>query len=339
MIQTAEQLDDALSAPPVRLVEMMRRIDGDLVILGVGGKMGPTLARMARRAADAAGKPRRIIGAARFSEAGLERQLQQCGVETIRCDLLDLDSLRRLPDAPNIVYLVGMKFGTTGREAQTWAINTAVPTLVSQRYRGVRMVALSSGNVYGLSSIARGGAKEADGLEPVGEYAMSAVGRERIFQHYAEAHSTPTAIIRLFYAFELRYGVPVDIAQKIVRGEAIDLAMGHASVIWQGDANAQALLALEHVATPARPINVSGPRIVRIRDVAQRLAARLGREPRFTGVEADSAIVCDTSLSQQLFGPPEVELDQALDWVADWVQRGGASLGKPTHFEDRRGRF
>jgi nucleoside-diphosphate-sugar epimerase len=232
-----------------------------------------------------------------------------------------------------------MKFGTTGNEALTWALNTAVPVLVSNRYRGVRLVALSTGNVYGLSRIEEGGAKESDPLLPVGEYAMSAVGRERIFQHYAEAHHTPTALIRLYYAFELRYGVPVDIAQKIWRGERIDLSMGHASIVWQRDANAQTLLALEHVGVPARRINVSGPRMVRVRDVAERLGTLMDRAPQFVGNEADSALVCNTTLAQQLFGATVTELDQALAWIADWVMSDGQSLGKPTHFEDREGRF
>ena len=333
------ELEEQLSEPSPGVIETMRRLEGDLILLGVGGKMGPTMARMAKRASETAGVERRVIGVSRFSAAGLEQQLQEHGIETIRCDLLDPKAVAALPDVQNVLYMVGMKFGTTGQEPLTWAMNVAVPALVAQRYAGANIVAMSTGNVCGMSSVSAGGAKEPDTLEPVGEYAMSALGRERIFEHYALAGDTPTALIRLYYAVEMRYGVPVDIAQRIWRGENIDLTMGYASIIWQGDANAHTLQAFGHVATPARAINVSGPAIVRIRDMAERLGQLMDRTPEFTGSETDTALVCNTSLSQRLFGKPRVALDTMYGWIADWVMRGGESLGKPTHFEDRDGKF
>mgnify|MGYP005862398443 CR=1 FL=1 len=338
-IQDTAQLETLLSEPTPGVVEAMGRLEGDLMLLGAGGKMGPTMARMAKRASDAAGNARRVIAVSRFSAPGVAARLQEQGVEVRSCDLLDMEALNALPDVANIVYIAGMKFGTTGQEPLTWAMNTALPTLVSHRFPGVNLSAMSTGNVYGLSSVALGGAKETDPLDPVGEYAMSALGRERIFEYYAQQHHTPTAMIRLYYAVELRYGVPVDVARRIWEGASVDLSMGYASIIWQRDANAHTLQALEHTGVPARPINVSGSDIVRLRDLATCLGQHLDREPIFTGTESETALVCDTTQSQKRFGKPTVDLDTMCRWIADWVKHGRENLGKPTHFEDRQGKF
>jgi nucleoside-diphosphate-sugar epimerase len=338
-IRDIDQLDELLSEPTEGVIDTMRRMKGDLLILGVGGKMGPTLARMAKRASDIAGVDRRVIGVSRFSDDTLPRELESHGVETIRCDLLDPNAVRQLPDAPNVLYMVGLKFGTQNNQALTWAMNTVVPTVVAQRYAGANTVAMSTGNVYGLYDVTTGGARETDPLRPVGEYAMSAVGRERVFEFFANQYHTPTALIRLYYAVEMRYGVPVDIAQWVYNQQPINLSMGYASMIWQGDANAHTLQAFDHAATPARPINVAGPSIVNVRDLAERFGKRMGIEPIFQGEPENTALVCNTSQSQNLFGQPRIAVNLMVDWIADWVMRDQPRHGKPTHFENRIGDF
>jgi nucleoside-diphosphate-sugar epimerase len=339
MIQDTDELDDLLSEPSEHAVAALTQLPGDIAILGVAGKMGPTLARMARRAADRAASPRRVIGVARFSDSSLHSWLERCGVETVRCDLLDARAVARLPDAPLVVYMAGRKFGSTGHEPLTWAMNAAVPVLVAERYAGSRIAAFSTGNVYGLVPATSRGSRESDLPRPVGEYAMSCLARERLFQHYAEAAATPTAILRLNYATEMRYGLLVDLAQRIVRGEEIDLTMGFVNVIWQGDANAMALAALALASTPARIVNLAGPGPLRVRDLATALAAALSVPVRFSGTEAPDALLSDGANGWSALGPPRVGLDQLVAWTADWVRRGGDSLDKPTHFESRDGRF
>ncbi|MBX6314129.1 MAG: NAD(P)-dependent oxidoreductase, partial [Isosphaeraceae bacterium] len=315
------------------------RRDGDLLVLGVAGKMGPSLARMARRAFDAADRrDRRVLGVARFSGGGRER-LEAHGVETIACDLLDPDALDRLPEAPNVVFMAGMKFGSTGREAQTWAVNTFLPGLVARRFRRSQIVAFSTGNVYGLTPVDRGGSREDDPLDPRGEYAMSCLGRERLFEHFSREQGTPMALIRLNYATEMRYGVLVDIALRVQAGEPIDLAMGYLNAIWQGDANAMALRAFDHVASPPRVINVAGPERLRVRQVAEEFGRRLGRPVRFEGTEAPDALLSDGQLGYRLLGHPRLDAERLIAWIAEWVQHGGETLGKPTRFEVRDGRF
>ncbi|MHC4997169.1 MAG: NAD-dependent epimerase/dehydratase family protein [Planctomycetota bacterium] len=333
------QLEDLLSEPTEGVIDTMRRMEGDLIMLGVGGKMGPTLARMARRASDAAGVDRRVIAVSRFADDALPRRLESNGIEAIRCDLLDTDAVRQLPDAPNVLYMVGLKFGTQENQALTWAMNTVVPSTVAQRYPGANTVAMSTGNVYGLVDIAAGGSRESDTLRPVGEYAMSAVGRERVFEFFARRHDTPTALIRLYYAVEMRYGVPVDIAEWVHARRSIDLSMGYTSLIWQGDANAYTLQSFDRVSNPAQPINVAGPSIVSVRAMAEGIGERMGIEPIFEGEEAPTALACDTSLARGWFGEPRVSLDQMLTWIADWVTRDMPRHGKPTHFENRVGDF
>jgi nucleoside-diphosphate-sugar epimerase len=334
-LQDIEQLEDVMSTPSDALVSELKNVPGDIMVLGVGGKMGPTLARMARRAAPG----KRVVGVARFSEPGLQDQLQAHGVECIAADLLSRDALARLPDVPNIIYMAGRKFGSTGSEWLTWAMNAHVPALVAERFPKSRIVAFSTACVYPFVDVNTEGAKESvPPTAPPGEYANSCVARERMFEHFSHAAGTPGRLIRLSYAIDMRYGVLHDVAQKVIHRKAIDLSMGYANVIWQGEANDWTLRSLAHCTSPTSPLNLSGPKI-RIRDVAIALGRRLGIEPVLAGSEAPTAWLIDSSEACRLFGPPQVSLETMLDWTADWVQRGGRSLGKPTHYEARDGKY
>ena len=332
-------LEDALSAPSPGTLDALTSAPGDIVVLGAAGKMGPTLARMARRALDALGRRDRVVAVSRFSSAGAERSLRDHGVETIRCDLLDTRSVASLPDAPNVIFMAGQKFGTRDAPAATWAMNVVVPAIAAERYAAARIVAFSTGNVYSLSPVTAGGAREVDLPAPVGEYAMSCLGRERIFEDASARRGTRVAIVRVNYAVDLRYGVLVDIASRIVRGEAIDLRMGHANVIWQGDANDWALRCLAHASAPPFVVNVTGRETLAVRAIAARLGERLDRAPAFTGEEAPDALLSNASLAHSLFGPPSVTTDTLIEWVAEWLLAGQPLLGKPTHFEERTGAF
>ena len=338
-IATLEHLETLLSEPTEQVVATVAAMKGDVMLLGVGGKMGPSLARMVKRASDLAATPRRVIGVARFSNSSLEGELQRSGIETIRCDLLNEDEVQKLPDVPNVIAMVGMKFGSTGQESLTWAMNCHVPALICKKYRASRIVAFSTGNVYGLTPIRGGGSLETDVLNPVGEYALTAVGRERMYEHFSRTYEIPTALLRLNYAVEMRYGVLVDIAQKVLTGEAIDLSMGHVNVIWQGDANAMALAAFAELATPPRVVNLAGPEMLSVRRVAEEYGRLLGMRPIFTGTEGDAALLSNGQLGHRLFGYPRVGVQQMMLWIADWLKRGMPTLGKPTHFEVRDGKF
>lgn len=338
-IETVEQLDDLLSEPTPAAVEALARLDGDLLLLGVGGKMGPTLARMARRAFDTAGLRRRVIGVSRFSGGGLESWLQQHGVETRRCDLLDPSQLARLPEAANVLFMTGMKFGSTGQEALTWAMNAHLPALVCQRFARSRIVAFSTGNVYGLSPVTHGGSVESDAPQPVGEYAMSCLGRERMFEYFSRTFGLPMALLRLNYATEMRYGVLFDVARKVWTGEPVDLAMGQLNALWQGDANAMSLAAFGHLTSPPRLLNLAGPEQLSVRRVAEQFGELLQRPVTFRGSEAPDALLSNGQRALRLFGYPRVGARQMIEWIADWVRRGGVSHGKPTHFEVRDGAF
>ena len=329
------QLEDLLSTPSAALIDTLARVDGDLMVLGVGGKMGPTLARMAKRATP----HRRVIGVARFSEAGLRERLEAHGVECIEADLLSREALRQLPDAPNIVFMAGRKFGSGGSEWLTWAMNAWLPALVAERFPNARIVAFSTACVYPFVDVHGPGApEELAPTPPPGEYANSCVGRERLLQHFSHARGTAGRLIRLSYAIDMRYGVLHDLAHKLLAGEPIDLAMGHANIIWQGEANDWTLRALAHCESPTTPFNLSGP-AVSIRVAAQGLADRLGVAAHFTGHEAATAWLVDCRRAFALFGPPQVSLETMLDWTADWVRRGQPSLNKPTHFEARDGKY
>jgi nucleoside-diphosphate-sugar epimerase len=338
-IASIPELENALSEPAAGLAEGMRATPGDIVVLGAGGKMGPSLARMARRASDAGGDDRRVFAVSRFSNPAVLRGLQEAGVETVCCDLMDEDAVRRLPDAPNVVYMAGTKFGTTGAEPLTWAENAWLPGIVSARYRGSRITVFSSGNVYAFTPPSSGGSVETDPPSPRGEYAWSVLARERVMQYFGERSGTPLLLLRLNYACELRYGVIVDIARRVWEGAPVAVDMGWFNVIWQRDANAVALNSLALARSPAAILNVTGPETLSVREVAAELGKRLGRQVSFTGQESGDGLLSNASKAAALFGKPPVGISAMLDMVADWVAHGGASLGKPTHFEARDGRF
>jgi hypothetical protein len=339
VIRDLSHLDELLSEPTEGVITTLGKLQGDLVVLGVGGKMGPSLARMARRASEIAGVRRRVIGVARFSSPALEGELRTHGIETIRCDLIDPAQIERLPEAPNVVAMVGMKFGSTGQEALTWAMNSHVPALISSKYQSSKIVAFSTGNVYGLTPVRLGGSLESDPLQAVGEYAQSCVGRERIYEYFSLTMRIPMALLRLNYATEMRYGVLVDIAQRVQAGQPVHLAMGHLNALWQGDANAMALCAFDHLSTPPRVLNLAGPELLSVRRVAQEFGRLLERPVSFVGSEAEDALLSNAQQAFRLFGYPRVGVEQMLIWIAEWVRRGGPTHGKPTHFEVRDGKF
>ena len=338
-IRDVSQLEDLLSEPTEAVVEAIGRLQGDILVLGVGGKMGPTLARMALRASQAAGIRRRVIGVSRFSSPGLRQHLESQGIETIACDLLRRSQLNELPETPNILYMAAMKFGATGQEATTWAMNAYLPGMVCERFRRSRIVAFSTGNVYGMVPAKSGGSIETDALRPDGDYAASCIGRERIFSYFSADLGMPVALVRLNYANELRYGVLVDVAQQIMAGQPIDLTMGYFNAIWQGDANAMTLRAFDRAAVPARAINVAGPETLSVREVAEQFGRLLEKPVHFSGREAPDALLSNGRLGYELFGRPRVAVDQMIRWIADWQRRGGPTLGKPTHFQTRDGKF
>jgi len=338
-IRDVAHLEELLSEPSDAAVDAMRRADGDVIVLGVAGKMGPTLARMARRAMDAAGRKHRVIGVSRFTSPDQQRTLEACGVETVRCDLLDESALVRLPDVPHVIFMAGRKFGSAGNEPLTWAMNAHLPALVCARYRRSRIVAFSTGNVYGLTPHGRGGSREADPPAPVGEYAMSCLARERMFEYFSDTAGIPVAILRLNYATEMRYGVLVDLARRVSRREPVDVTMGYFNTIWQADANAMALAALTHASSPATIVNLAGPEELSVRSAATELARLLDTDVSFTGREADDALLSNGSHGWALLGRPRVDVERLIAWTADWTRRGGDHLGKPTQFESRAGRF
>ncbi len=339
MISNEWELEDVLSRPSARDVAAFKQLSGDVLILGVAGKMGPSLARRARRASEEAGARRRIIGVARFSEPGIREQLEESGVETIATDLLDASSLAQLPDAPNVIFMAGRKFGSTGSEELTWAMNTYLPALVAERYRQARIVVFSSGNVYPFTPLAAGGPVETDPPGPIGEYAHSVLGRERMFQYFSKRYGTPCILLRLNYAIDLRYGVLLDIGRKVFEGRAVDVTMGAVNVIWQGDANSVALRSFAFCSSPAAILNLTGPETLSVRWIAHQFGARFGVEPVLEGVEAPTALLNNAAHCQAVFGYPEVSVEQMIDWTAAWIRQGGTSWAKPTHFETRNGKF
>jgi nucleoside-diphosphate-sugar epimerase len=328
-------LDELLYRPSQALIDDLQKVDGDIMILGVAGKMGPTLAGLAK----AALPHRRVIGVARFSDASVKAWLEARGIETINCDLLDEAAIKALPKMQNIVFMAGRKFGAEGDLSLTWAMNAHVPALVAQAFADSRIVAFSTGCVYPFVPVNGKGANESLAPDPPGEYAQSCVGRERMFEYFSRKFATPGRLFRLNYAIDMRYGVLHDIATKILGGKPIDVSLGHVNFIWQGDASAQALRCLAHCDTPTSPINVSGHEILSVRDLAAKFGARLGREPIIVGKEEPTAWLTDTSQATKLFGLPIVDTAQLIAWTADWVARSMPSLGKPTKYEVRDGRY
>jgi nucleoside-diphosphate-sugar epimerase len=337
--ENLEELEERLSRPTPAVVDLMRDMPGDIIILGAAGKMGPSLARMAKRASDEAGTQRRIIAVSRFSTLGSVEEFQQHGIETIAVDLLSANAVAYLPHVANVVFMAGMKFGSTGQEPMTWAMNAWLPGLVCERYHRSRIAAFSTGNVYGLVPVEQGGSHEEDAPNPAGEYAMSCLGRERIFQHFSQTRGTPVSLIRLNYACDLRYGVMVDVAQKVWNGEPVDVRMGWFNTIWQGDANALSLLSLAKAQSPAWIVNLTGTTTLSVREVAKRFGELFGKPVQIEGQEAPDALLSNPYRSFVELGIPFIRDEELMEWVASWVSHGGESLGKPTHFESRDGRF
>jgi nucleoside-diphosphate-sugar epimerase len=339
LICSETELDDCLTRPRPELVRFIRQVSSPLILLGAGGKMGPTLAVLAQRAAERARHRLEVIAVSRFGEASSREWLEERGIRTISADLFQPKELRRLPDAQNLIYLVGLKFGTAQNPSLTWAVNTLVPASVMERYAGARVAALSTGNVYPMVPTRSQGARETDPLTPLGEYPNAAVARERMFDYFSRRDGSPVALLRLNYAIDLRYGVLADIAGKIIRGEPIDLATGYFNCIWQGDANDRILRSLALARSPAEPWNLTGPTACSVRTVATHLGELLDCTPKFQGRERTSALLSDTAKLDALLGPPPTTLRTMLRWTADWARGGGRVLNKPTHFEVRDGRY
>lgn len=338
-ITSVQDLEEHLSRPTAEDVSAMSELDGDVLILGAGGKMGPSLCALARRAADLAGSRKRIIAVSRFSDEKLRSQFSSQNIETISCDLLEPGALAKLPDIANVVFMAARKFGTSGSEYLTWAMNTLLPGLVAERYRNSRIVAFSTGNVYPLTPVTQGGAVESTPVEPKGEYAQSALGRERMFEYASHRWGTPVTILRLNYAVELRYGVLADIGLAIFERRRIDLRMGHANVIWQRDANSMCLRSFAHCQSPPLILNLTGPEILSVRQVAEQFGQKFAIEPIFEFDESATALLSNSGKAHRLFGCPSVTAAEIIDWLVDWIRNGGPMLNKPTHYQARDGKF
>ncbi len=338
-ISSEEDLEQALARPSTRDIEFASNLEGDVLILGAGGKMGPTLARRVAAAFAAAGRSNRTYAVSRFSDRKQYERLASLGIDAIQTDLWDEPQLAALPESPNILYLVGTKFGTEGNEAGTWATNTFLPGRVAARFPDSRVAALSTGNIYPLVSLGSGGSKESDATSPVGEYAQSCLGRERILEHFSCLNATPMTIVRLNYAVEGRYGVLLDIGRRVFNQQPVQLAMGYCNLIWQGDANSCVFRSLGLAESPPRILNLTGPDIVSVRETALAFGDRFSLPVRFEGEERPTSLLSDASLCSQTLGAPEVELKQLIELTANWIARGRRTLEKPTHFQVRDGKF
>ncbi len=328
-----------LLKPSAALIADLAALDGDILILGVGGKMGPDLARLAKNALDIAGIKKKVIGVSRFSETGLQHDLELAGIETYKADLLNDEELQHLPDVKNVIYLAGTKFGTTGNESFTWAMNAYLPGRIAQKYKSSNIVVFSTGNVYPLTSVGMGGADENLSVQPIGEYAQSCLGRERIFQYYALKQHTSTLIYRLNYANDVSYGVLLEIAKAVKHQQPIDLRMGNVNVIWQADANEMALRALHHCTVPVKILNIAGPETISVRWLAVEFGKMFGTTPEFVNEEQPTALLSNAAEAFRLFGYPKTTLKMMMELLAAWVNAGGRTISKPTHFQERDGQF
>ena len=338
-IENEAQLDELLAMPDQGLIDFMKQLEGDIAILGIGGKMGPTMGRLAVNAIRAAGVKKEVYGVSRFSNAEARENLEKWGVKTIPCDLMKREEVAKLPDFPNIVYMAGRKFGTAGSEELTWAMNVIVPAIVGERFRQSRITAFSTGCVYPLVSASTCGCTEETPMEPVGEYTQSCLGRERVFGYCSKTYGTKVLLFRLNYAIDMRYGVLHDIGRQVLAGEPVVNAVGHFNVIWQGDANRIALMSLACADSPAVPLNVTGPEMISVEYIAERFGQLMGKKVTYSGVSADRCYLNNSAKAMRLFGYPRVSLDQMIEWQAAWLMQGGRSLGKPTHFEVNNGKF
>ena len=332
-------LQETFLKPSDALVADVTKLEGDILILGAGGKIGPSIARLARKALDKAGKTNRVIGVSRFSEAGLSEELNNDGIETISADILDDAQLQALPDAPNLLYLVGTKFGTSNNQPYTWAMNSYLPGRVAEKYRNSRIVVYSTGNVYPYTHVAAGGATEEIPAEPVGEYGQSCLGRERIFQYFSSVYGTPILLYRLNYAIDFRYGVLLEIAKSVFAGKPVNLLTGNVNVIWQSDANEMAIRSLLHCDSPSKILNITGPETVSIRWLAHEFGKHFNVEPEFINEEQPTALLSNAAESFRLFGYPKVTLKEMIEITANWLKSGGETINKPTHFQERKGKY
>jgi len=333
------ELEDILSNPSQRLLDDLKDIAGDFMILGLGGKMGPSLAKLLVRGLREVGSEQQVYGASRFSNTELYEELTQFGIKCHKVDLLDDAQLQALPDAENVIYMAGNKFGTSGNEHFTWAMNAYLPGRVAEKYPNSRIIVFSTGNVYPFMPIDGGGATEEVRPSPVGEYAQSCLGRERIFEHFSVKNETPMLIYRLNYALDLRYGVLLEVAKSVKNRKPINLQMGYANVIWQGDANEYAIRSLRFCETPAHFLNITGPETISIKSLAEKFGAHFNCEPIFENEPAPTALLNNAQRSFELLGKPSVSLEQMISWTAAWLERGGKELGKATHFQERKGDF
>lgn len=338
-MRSVEELEEKLAEPSAALISDLGGIEGDIMILGAAGKMGPSLAKLAHNALREGGFSRRIIAVSRFSKAEAREELESSGIDTVTADLLNDDELQALPEVRNVIFMVGSKFGTTGREHFTWACNTYLPGRVADKFRSSRIVVFSTGNVYPLVPGSSGGSSEETPTGPVGEYAQSCLGRERMFEHFSRTHGTPVVQFRLNYAIDLRYGVLLEVARTVKEGGSIDLRMGHVNVIWQGDANELALRSLRLCTSPPEILNVTGPETISVRWLAQRFGEMLGKEPNFVNDEQETALLSNASKAHAHFGYPRISLRQMMQWTVDWLEAGGPTLDKPTRFQERKGAF
>lgn len=338
-IETVEALDELMTRPQPALIDFIRTLHSPLLILGAGGKMGPTLAWRARRAADAAGHQLEIIAVSRFSDAQSRYWLETHGIKTLQCDLFDRNAVAQLPDTRNLIYLVGLKFGTSQQPSMTWAANSLIPATIAERYPQARIVALSTGNVYPLAPVGSVGRTESDALTPVGEYANSAVARERIFQFFSERNGTPITLVRLSYALDLRYGVLVDIAQKVFAGQPVDVTMGYLNCIWQGDSNDMIIRSAALASSPPTALNLTGRQALSVREIAMQFGKLMNRPVQLVGMEAETALLSNTAQLVRTLGEPMTPLDVVIRWTAHWIMSNGHLLHKPTHYEVRDGAF
>lgn len=336
---TALSFKEQFLKPSPALVADVTQIEGDILIIGAGGKIGPSIARLTRQALDLAGKSNRIIGVSRFSEAGLQEELNKDGIETIAADILDDTQLQALPDAPNVLYLAGTKFGTSSNQPYTWAMNSYLPGRVAEKYKNSKIVVYSTGNVYPYTKVGSGGATEETPTEPVGEYGQSCLGRERLFQYFSNQYGTPILIYRLNYAIDFRYGVLLEIAKTVLANKPVNLAAGHVNVIWQSDANEMAIRSLLHCESPSKILNITGPETVSVRWLAEEFGKHFNAKPEFINEEQPTALLSNAAESFRLFGYPQVSLKQMIEITANWLTQGGDTINKPTHFQERKGQY
>ncbi|MCF0040589.1 NAD-dependent epimerase/dehydratase family protein [Dyadobacter fanqingshengii] len=334
-----ELLEEKWLSPSDVLIEDMKQINGDILILGAGGKIGPSIAKLAKQAIDRAGLDKRVIGVSRFSDEGLADELNAAGIETIAANILNDAELQALPEVENVLYLAGTKFGTSNNEPYTWAMNTYLPGRVAEKFKNSKIVVYSTGNVYPFTTVASGGATEELRADPVGEYGQSCLGRERLFQYFSSVHGTPLLIYRLNYAIDFKYGVLLEVAKSVLAGKPVDLRTGHVNVIWQGDANEMAIRSLLHCESPSKILNITGPETVSLRWLAAEFGRIFNTEPQFVNEEQPTALLSNAAESFRLFGYPRTTLKQMIGITAQWLQEGGKTINKPTHFQERKGQF